>query len=51
MTRPMLETNVLEIIEMNSQVDSNGEDCYDYQKWAGNINQNDEGNEMPESPK
>ena len=27
---------------MNSQVDSNGDDCLDYQKLAGNINKNEE---------
>jgi hypothetical protein len=36
-----LDINVPEIDEMNSQVDSNGDDCLDYQQLAGNINQNE----------
>lgn len=37
-----MEINVLEIDEMNSQVDSNGDDCMDYKKLAGNINKTEE---------
>ena len=33
--------NNYDIIEMNSQVDSNGEDCFDYKQLAININLND----------
>jgi hypothetical protein len=32
----------VDIDEMNSQVDSNGEDCIDYHKIAGKINENDD---------
>lgn len=31
---------------MNSQVDSNGDDCLDYQQLAGNINKNEESPEI-----